>query len=237
MAESIEYLKGKAHIKDIYEVLTVSHPAIENEYGTISIVKVKLNNKENKPLVVIPGYSTRSFESGFDILMGEDEFNSYKDKYSVMYAVCWGTTIKKITTEYPKPAGDNKEKQYALNEEIRIKLAHVLDKILRSPKMALTNITLFGKSAGAGVSIHIAAMNPEVKYLYISCPGTNDRGNALINRKELPIKLAWNKDDDVLPYSVSQEFIQVFERNENNYVFHHYEKGGHEFNPAFVKLL
>ena len=235
MSESIDYLKGKTQIQGIYEILTVAHPTIEEKYGTISIVKVTLNNKENKPLVIIPGYSTRSFESGFDKLM--DEFDSYKDKYSVMYAVCWGKKIKDITVEYPKPAGDDKEKQYALNEEIRKILAQVLDKILRSPKMALTNVTLFGKSAGAGVSIHVAAMNLEVKYLYISCPGTNDRGNALINRKELPIKLSWNKDDDVLPYSVSQEFIQTFERNENNYKFYHYETGGHEFNPGFIREL
>ena len=235
MTESIDYLKKKEKIQGIYEVLTVSHPVIEEKYGTISMVKVTLNNKENKPLVIIPGYSTRSFESGFDKLM--DEFDSYKDKYSVMYAVCWGSDVKKVTTEYPKPAGDDLKKQYVLNEEIRKILAQVLDKILRSPKMALTNITLFGKSAGAGVSIHIAAMNPEVKYLYISCPGTDDRGEVLVNRKELPIKLAWNKDDDVLPYSVSQEFIQTFETNENNYVFYHYETGGHEFNPEFIREL
>ena len=112
-----------------------------------------------------------------------------------------------------------------------------MDKILRSPNMNLTNITLFGKSAGGGVSIHVAAMNLEVKYLYISCPGTNDRGKVLKDRKELPIKISWNKDDDVLPYSVAQEFIQVFEANENNYIFHHYPTGGHEFNPEFIKLL
>jgi predicted esterase len=166
-----------------------------------------------------------------------DEFDSYKDKYSVMYAVCWGKTIKDITVEYPKPAGDDVVEQYRLNEVLRKILAQILDKILRSPKMALTNITLFGKSAGAGVCIYVAAMNLEVKSLFISCPGTNDHGNALINRKDLPIKLAWNKDDDVLPYSVSQEFIQVFERNENNYKFYHYETGGHEFNPGFIREL
>lgn len=235
MAESINYLKSIDKIKGIYEILTVSHPEIEKEYGTISIVKIKLNNKENKPLVIIPGYSNKSFESGFDKLIGE--FESYKDKYSVMYAVCWGSTVKEVTVEYPKSAGDDIEKRYELNEVIRIKLAKILDKILRSPNMNLTNITLFGKSAGGGVSIHVAAMNLKVKYLYISCPGTNDRGKVLKDRKELPIKISWNKDDDVLPYSVAQEFIQVFEENENNYKFHHYPTGGHEFNPEFIKLL
>lgn len=230
-----EYLLTKEQINSIYSILTVSHPTIEEQYGAISIVKVILNNKEASTLVIIPGYSASSFMSGFDKLM--DGFDSYKNKYSIMYAVYWGPTVKTITDEYAKSAGDNKEEQYKLNEKIRIELAIVLDKILRSPDMELTNITLFGKSAGGGVSIHIAAMNPEVKYLYISCPGTNNYGEALIDKKDLPIKLAWNKDDNKLEYTESQKFIEVFEKNKNDFKFYSYETGGHEFNPLFIQEL
>jgi hypothetical protein len=230
-----DYLLSKDQINGIYTIKTVSHPKIEEQFGTISIVKVTLNNKENKPLVIIPGYSDKSFMSGFDKLI--NGFNSYKDKYSVMYAVCWGSTVKTVTDNYSNSAGNNQEKQYELNEEIRITLATILDKILRSPDMELTNITLFGKSAGGGVSIHIAAMNPEVKYLYISCPGTNNYGEALKGKKELPIKLAWNKDDDKLEYTESQKFIEVFETNKNNFTFYSYETGGHEFNSSFIEEL
>ena len=230
-----DYLSKKEQINGIYSILTVSHPKIEEEFGIISIVKVTLNNKENKPLVIIPGYSDNSFKTGFDKLM--DEFDSYKEKYSVMYTVCWGTTIKTKTDEVPKLAGDDKEEQYKLNEKIRFELANTLDKILRSPDMALTNITLFGKSAGGGVSIHVASMNPEVKYLFISCPGTNNYGEALKDKKELPIKLAWNKDDEKLEYNESQKFIEVFETNENNFKFYPYETGGHEFNTLFIQEL
>jgi cephalosporin-C deacetylase-like acetyl esterase len=235
MATLTDYLLSKDQINGIYTIKTVSHPKIEEQFGTISIVKVTLNNKENKPLVIIPGYSDKSFMSGFESII--DGFDSYKDKYSVMYAVCWGSTVKEVTVAYTKPAGDNQEKQYELNEEIRIILAKILDKILRSPDMELTNITLFGKSAGAGICIHIAAMNPYVQYLYISCPGTNSYGRVLKNQKELKIKLAWNEDDDVLPYSESQKFIQVFETNENKYKFYDYKTGGHEFNPSFIEEL
>lgn len=52
-----DYLSTKEQINDIYEIKTVSHPKIEEQFGTISIVKVTLNNEENKPLVIIPGYS------------------------------------------------------------------------------------------------------------------------------------------------------------------------------------
>ena len=93
MATLTDYLLSKDQINGIYTIKTVSHPKIEEQFGTISIVIVPLNNKENKPLVIIPGYSDNSFETGFDKLM--DEFDSYKEKYSVMHTVCWGTTIKK----------------------------------------------------------------------------------------------------------------------------------------------
>lgn len=234
MSEIAAYLSTKDQIKGRYRILTASEPKIEKQYGTITFIECKLDNEETKPLVVIPGYSDKSFMSGFDKLM--DGFDSYKGKYSIMYVVCWGFTVKNLTDEPAKSAG-NKEEEYKLNEEIRIKLADVLNKILKSPDMALTNITLFGKSAGGGVSIHIASINPEVTYLYISCPGTNNYGRALINKKELPIKLAWNKDDDKLPYSESQHFIEVFKANQNNFTFYHYETGGHEFNPLFIQEL
>jgi len=235
MSEITDYLLTKHQINGLYKILTVSHPKIKEQFGTISIVKVTLNNKENKPLVIIPGYSDKSFMSGFDKLM--DEFDSYKDNYSVMYAVYWGSTVKIVTDNYSKSAGNNKEEQYKLNEKIRIELATILDKILRSPDMDLTNITLFGKSAGGGISIHIASTNPEVNYLYISCPGTNNYGKALIDKKELPIKLAWNEDDDKLDYTESQKFIEVFEKNKNNFTFYSYQTGGHEFNPLFIREL
>ena len=101
----------------------------------------------------------------------------------------------------------------------------------------LLNITLFSKSAGAGLSIHVAALNLEVKSLYISCPGTNSHGSVLSNRKDLPIKLSWNKDDNKLPYKIHEEFIKVFTQNNNNYKFYSYDTGGHEFNPKFIREL
>jgi len=234
MSEIASYLQTKSQIQGNYDLLIVEHPDIEEQYGTISIVRITLNNKENKPLVTVFGYSNDSFMTGFNLLM--DEFDSYKDKYSVMYAVCFGSTIKKLTTNYSAGIKDDEE-AFQKNEEIRIKIAHVLDKILRSPKMELTNMTIFAKSAGAGVSIHVASMNKEVKSLYISCPGTSTRGGVLSDRKDLPIYFAWNEDDDKLPYVIHKEFIKVFDKNGNNYKFFSYKTGGHEFNPEFIRKL
>ena len=189
MSEIADFIKSKPQIEGIYEILTVSNPKIEEEYGTISIVKVQLDNKQNKPLLIVPGWSVNSFKSAFDIVL--QVLDHIKPKYSVMYFLCWGSTVKKLTVDISKDIKDETE-AFKQNEILRIKLAHVLDKILRSPDMNLTNITVFAKSAGAGACIHIASWNPEIKYLFLSCPGTNSLGTPLANRKGLTIKLAWN---------------------------------------------
>jgi len=234
MSEITAFVETQEEIKGKYEILTVSHPKIEAEYGVISIVKVKLNNPENKPLVVVPGYSVDSFESGFKILM--QGFDHIKDKYSEMYAFCWGSIVKKLTQDYSAHEPDE-EKAFILNEELRIKLAHVLDKILRSPDIKLTNISLLAKSAGAGVAIHMAAINSEINFLYIACPGTSGRGKTLKDRKDLPIKLMWNKNDNKISFETSEKFIDDFKKQGNNYTFYEYETGGHEFNIEFIKEL
>jgi dienelactone hydrolase len=234
MAEISAFLETQEQIKDNYEILTVSEPTIEREYGVISIVKIKGGNPEYKPLVVIPGYSNDSFESGFNILM--QELDHIKKNYSEIYAFCWGSTVKKLTQNYSEHEKDE-EKAFALNEKLRIILAHLLDKIIRSPDMKLTNISVLAKSAGAGVAIHMAAINPEIKFLYIACPGTNGGGKTLKYRKDLPIKLMWNKDDNKIPFETSEKFIDDFKKQGNNYTFYEYEKGGHEFNVEFIKEL
>ena len=234
MDEISAFLETQEQIKDNYEILTVSHPKIEEEYGIIFIVKVKLNNSKNKPLVVVPGYSNDSFESGFKVLM--QGFDSIKEKYSEIYALCWGSTVKKLTQNYSAHEKDE-EKAFALNEKLRTILAHLLDKIIRSPDMKLTNISVLAKSAGAGVAIHMAAINPEIKFLYIACPGTNGGGKTLKDRKDLPIKLMWNKDDNKIPFETSEKFIDDFKKQGNNYIFYEYDTGGHEFNIEFIKEL
>jgi predicted esterase len=75
-------------------------------------------------------------------------------------------------------------------------------------------------------------MNSAVKFLFIAC-----RGTPLAYRKDLPIKMMWNKDDDKLPYSISKQFIDVFEAQGNDFKFISYDKGGHEFNIEFINKV
>lgn len=47
--------------------------------------------------------------------------------------------------------------------------------------------------------------------------------------------MEWNKDDNKIPYPVYKEFLDDFDKQENQYTFYSYNKGGHEFNSNFVK--
>jgi hypothetical protein len=234
MDEIKTFLESKEEIKNNYEMLTVNHPKIEEQYGVISIIKIKLNNKSNTPLLVFPGYSNNSFKSGFDVVLtGLDHL---KSKYSVMYFVCWGLTIKQLSKDYSAGA-KNQEDEFKLNDELKLKIAKVFDKILRSPDMELTNITLLCKSAGGGVGIFLTSMNSEIKNLFMAAPALTARGTPLADRKDLNIKLSWCKDDPDLPYKVNKEYIVDLKKQGNKYKFFSYDKGGHEFNSEFIKII
>ncbi len=69
----------------------------------------------------------------------------------------------------------------------------------------------------------------------LCCPGISERGRPLINRLDLDIRLSWNEDDDVIPFKVSEELINDFELQGNNYQFYSYSTGGHELNVEFLK--
>jgi hypothetical protein len=232
MSEISSFIESKEQIKDRYEIVTVSHPKIEDNYGIISIVKVKLDNSKAEPLVVFPGYSNNSFETGFDkVLSG---FDTIKKNYSVMYYFCWGSTLKKLSDTYADHGKDDDEK-FKLNDELKIKVAHVADKILRSPEMELTNFSLLAKSAGAGIAIFLTSINMEIKKLYIACPAITAGAAPLAKRKEVPIKLSWNEDDNKVEYAVSKRLIKQMEEQENKFEFFSYKVGGHEFNTEFIK--
>jgi len=214
-----------------FNIYNIEEPNLLKKYGTIKIVKIKLSG-EGGTLVVIPGYSFKSFCSMIQkIFKG---FDYIKDKYTDFYMISWSPEIKELSQEVIKGVDDTDTK-YRLNEQFRIEMAHIVDKILRSPSMDFKNFTLLGKSAGGGVSMYIASMNQEVKTLLICCPGISEKGKPLANRIELDIRLSWNEDDDVIPFKVSDDIIEDFKLQGNSYKFYSYEKGGHELNIEFLK--
>jgi len=214
-----------------FDIYNIEEPILNKKYGNIKIVKVKLTG-DGGTLFVIPGYSFKSFCSMIQKLF--QGFDYIKNKYTEMYMISWSPEIKELSQEVSKDVEDI-ETKYRLNEQFRIEMAHIVDKILRSPLMDFKNFTLLGKSAGGGVSIYIASMNEEIKTLLLCCPGISERGRPLADRKDLDIKLSWNEDDDVIPFKVSDDLILDFKNQENKYKFYPYPSGGHELNIEFLK--
>jgi hypothetical protein len=214
-----------------YNIAMFSSPQLEGQYGEINLVKISLNNKEGMDLLVIPGYSFKSFTTMLTKLIEGIEF--IENKYKNIYMINWGDTVKalsqSILVDVPK------DQNFIKQDEFRGKLAEIVDKLIRSPDMTLHNFTLLGKSAGGGVSFYLAAINTEVKFLMACCPGITNRGAVVANRLDLKIHLMWNKDDDVISYSIHEEVMAQLQGQGNDVTFYSYDDGGHELNVKFLE--
>ena len=214
-----------------YNIAMFSSPLLEDQYGEINLLKLLLDNADGMDLLVIPGYSFRSFADMLTKLIEGMKF--IENKYRNIYMINWGDKVKalsqSILVDVPK------DQNFIKQDEFRGKLAEVVDKLIRSPDMDLHNFTLLGKSAGGGVSFSLAAINTEVKVLMACCPGITNRGAIVANRLDLKIQLMWNKDDDVISYSIHEEIMAQLQGQGNDVTFYSYEKGGHELNVKFLE--
>lgn len=216
-----------------YTLNMFSNEKVEEKYGEINLLKITLNNKKGMDLFVIPGFSFKSFTTMLTKLVEGMPF--IENKYRNLYMINWGDKIKALSQTVTE--GVTEERKYIIQDEFREQLATLINKFTRSPDLDLHNFTLLGKSAGGGVSFYLAGMNPEVKIFMVCCPGITNRGSVVANRPELEIHLAWNKDDDTIPYSIHEEIIEQLEGQGNKVMFHEYEKGGHELNVKFLEDL
>ena len=214
-----------------YKISMFSNEKVEDKYGEINLLKMPLKNKDGMDLLVIPGLSFKSFTTMLTKLVEGMPF--IENKYRNLYMINWGDKLKALSQSVLE--GVPKERNYIVQDEFREQLAALIDKFTRSPDMNLRNFTLLGKSAGGGVSFFLAGLNPEVKVFMVCCPGITNRGSVVAVRPELEIHLAWNKDDDIIPYSVHEEIITQLESQGNQVMYHEYEKGGHELNVKFLE--
>ena len=217
-----------------YSILHFDEKTLNEKYGNIYMVKIDPTNSNSYPTIVIPGYSNKSFMSMLEIII--KNYESFKN--ICLLVVCWGNTVKQLSENISKDC-KSKEEQYQVNEEFRIEMAKVLDKILRSnPLNFLNNIgfALMGKSAGGGIAIYITEMNENVNSLYLCCPATINGCKPLVNKK-IPIYLSWNQDDKIIDISESFKFMNDMNKQHNIYKFYSYQSGGHELNPNFIADL
>jgi predicted esterase len=219
--------------KNKYKVYKFEESILNEKFGFIKVLSIILDKKDGIPLVIVPGYSFKSFCTMIKIIF--DGFDHIKDLYSHIYMLVWSDEVKEQSEKILEGVTD-KKLQYEINENYRIKLASILDKILKSPDMNLKKFDLMGKSAGGGVVTFVATMNDNINRLILISPGTNSEGKNLKKFKK-KILLAWNQDDNKIPYQTHQNYITNFENNGNDYDFYTFKSGGHELNIKFLKEL
>jgi len=216
-----------------YKVHKLEEPNLNKKYGSIKVLSIKLNKPEGNPLIVIPGYSHKSFCTMLKIIL--EGFINIKDKYSELLMFQWSPEIKETSEKIIQDIYD-KEIKYEINEAFRIELSKILDKILRSPDMKLDKFDLMGKSAGGGVAAYIAKINENVNKLILISPGSISHGENLKDFKK-KIILSWNKDDPVILKDEIDQYIENFKKNNNKYKYYSFEKGGHEINLDLLDKL
>jgi hypothetical protein len=219
--------------KNEYIIYKFEEPILNKKYGLIRVLSIKLNKTEGIPIIVIPGYSHKSFCTMLKIIL--EGFDNIKDKYSQLLIFQWSPEIKEISEKLIEDVKDVNIK-YEINEKYRTELANLLDKILRSPDIQLNNFDLMGKSAGGGVAAYIAQMNNSVNKLILISPGSISHGENLKDFRN-KIILSWNEDDTIIQKDEIEQYIENFKKNNNKYKYYSFENGGHEININLLQKL
>ena len=206
-----------------------------DEINKVQFITISVSKSDNtNPLVIIPPYSFDGFAKIMTTI--DNNFDIIKKKYNIIYAIYWGDEIKRksieISTILNKNCKNitNVDEKYKINEKFRITLANTANKIIN--KYKITSFTLLGKSAGGGISIHIAKKNKQVMFLFLVCPAIS---TIVKLNKTIKIILSWNRDDDKIPYEESLPLINNYIKNKNDFNFLSYETGGHELHDDFFK--
>lgn len=235
MTDIKEFIKKSSYdfTKNKYKIYKFEEATLNKQYGSIKVLFIKLNNSDGIPIIIIPGYSHKSFYTMLNIIL--EGLDNIKDKYSQLFIFQWSPEIKEISEKLIEDVKDENIK-YEINEKYRTELAKILDKILKSPDMYLDKFDLMGKSAGGGVAAYVASMNNSVNRLILISPGSISHGENLKDFKN-KIILSWNEDDSVILKDEIEKYIENFKKNNNNYKYYSYQKGGHEINIELLQKL
>ncbi len=239
MEELIKLINQKYGIPD-KNIHLIGVSTDKPEYGEIKIIKIILDESDKHQLIMIPGYSTKSFLTMVPKLL--DGLDHLKQQYSELLLLCWSPEIK-TESEQPevKIREENKglsekeliEKIYEANDEFKIEVAKLTSKILKKPDIVNKPFCIVAKSAGGGVTTYMAPMLENVHQLYLCCPGVT-AGFKPLEGKDVKVKLAWNRDDDRIPYETYRKLLADLDEQRKEYEFVLYNEGGHELNTKFI---
>nr|QFG74711.1 MAG: hypothetical protein [Megaviridae environmental sample] len=169
----------------------------------INLVHFKLNEKSEKTLVVIPGFS----ESSTCWTIGR--INKYKGQIEAKgYSNIYIFDLKEIKDV--EKLGQIYKFGQEFTNDVYNNIAKIIDKIIRALilKNKTEKISVMGRSAGGGVTIFLYELDT-VNYidgLNLVCPGYDKTGIketflSKAKQNKLKVILSWSSKDEKIPYN------------------------------------
>jgi len=196
---------------------------------TVNNVSLEVvDNHANSTVLVIPGFSIDAYNSTVEhcktiksnvAIVKFNGVSDYAKQHVYVYESGSTKKVKAETAMYKKLA------------------TLILGKI-----KPLKNVTLLAKSAGAGVAWYLLKKK-QIPLVYLQAPGFSDLTSPIKPPKCNQIYLAWNEDDDKIPYKTMPKVYKYIRDTiaKSSYDTLVYKKtypiGKHEWQSAFIALV
>jgi len=211
---------------NLYEINSVCGK-LKDEYGLFNVIEHQIDMKsESKPnLVVMAGFSLKSFCGTSQIIMNPASIAELSKKYRAIYIINYDQEVfrpasndssKEDKERQAKNKDDFEKDQHSYESRLKYNVTELqmldkfgiaIDKILRCPQLALKNVHLLGKSLGAGLALHTVSKSDIYTALFLAVPANStylwplDRLSDE-KLKSLTIKCGWNKNDTNILYGI-----------------------------------
>jgi len=207
---------------------------ISNE--NITIETIEGNDKKDIELIIIPGFSTSSYDRNFKTLFEYYDNKINKQNYNKIHLIKFqdddSYSIKRLHDSFFNSNNDIEDPN--LENNLYEKCAEIIQSKLNSESKYI----VLAKSAGGGVGIYLSKLlDEQVKKLYLFAPGIKYLNS--INIDESKIIIGWNKEDTKVKMSNIKPIInnllpsieiEVYSMNIKDEV-----DTQHEINSQFIK--
>jgi len=209
---------------------------------SISIITLYCNRNKQTELIIIPGFSSSSFDRNYRTLFEYYEkkidLSQFKKVHLIDFQDDKLFSIVKLHALFFK---ENQIINPMLENELYKKCAQIIHSKLEMN----VKYTILGKSAGGGVAIYLANLiHNQVEKLLLFAPGVGhiDQDSKLKrNFNILNIVIGWNIEDTKVKYTnvwpklkclLPNKTIKFYNKDQNQYV-----DTQHEINSCFIKEL
>ena len=159
----------------------------EEKYYRFKLLTCELS-KTGKPILVIPGYSSKSIHWTFGRINKFIKDGKFKDKNISTINIIFFDGLKDIVKKIGL--------QEFYSSDLPFQVSNHIDKVIKSQNLD-NNLILIGRSAGASHALNLAENN-YIDSLHLACPGYDKKTIESFNeksRKDLVVSVYWSIND------------------------------------------